>query len=335
VILSTQSSLPNTILSFLSYTSSASSFQFNQVAPLECYNHNFGLAHNLWLSLAMPLVLLAAILAAYVASRSSRITMARKHLFRRLLAVGGGLVNAMYLPSAQTALSALGCTDTRQNGVTFLNLYPWQSCDSEWRHTMLPPAMMGAILCLLIFPALLVWGLVYARRRLARDVTVTVAGALIASYRPRFFWWECVRVIRRLALVLLITFVPYHSIYLSLGFFITIQISALLQHHYRPYARIFDNRAEVASLYLLLLNYFTGLMVAQREGTLHDDSSTTGTGTDTGTGTSQQSSIDDINDTQTYQDGRYFILLLTFVNIAFIGILIIKLLAPYGINTHL
>jgi hypothetical protein len=325
VILVTQSSLPNTILNFLSYTSSASSFQFNQVAPLECYNHNFGLSHNLWLSLAMPLVLLATICGFYIGSRVSRALPQRKHLFRRFLAVGAGLVNAMYLPSAQTALSALGCTDTRQEGsATFLNLYPWQPCDDEWHRTMLIPASMGAILALVVFPLFLVVGLVYARKRLARDTTVTVAGALIAAYRPRFFWWECVRVLRRLALVLLIAFVPYHSIYLSLGFFITIQLSALLQHHYRPYARVFDNRAEVASLYLLLLNFFTGLMVAQRESSLGDEAN--------GSGGSSTVKFDEITDEQTRTDGQYFIVLLTFINVAFIGILIIKLLAPYADN---
>jgi hypothetical protein len=65
---------------------------------------------------------------------------------------------------------------------------------------------------------------------------------------------------RRLALAACVCFIPQTSLYLPLALFSFIQISALLQHYNQPYRYRWLNRAELCSLYLLLLNYISALV---------------------------------------------------------------------------
>jgi hypothetical protein len=57
-----------------------------------------------------------------------------------------------------------------------------------------------------------------------------------------------------------VTIIPTSSLYLPLVLFAVMQMSALLQMWARPYRSIWLNRAELASLYLLLLNYISALV---------------------------------------------------------------------------
>lgn len=82
-------------------------------------------------------------------------------------------------------------------------------------------------------------------------------GSLTRIFSVRYGWWFSVVLLRRIALVGVISFVPYWSPFLPLSLFIVIQASAMLQHFARPYAYAMDNKCELASLYILLLNYFS------------------------------------------------------------------------------
>ena len=67
--------------------------------------------------------------------------------------------------------------------------------------------------------------------------------------------------VRRLALVACVTLIPSSSLYLPISLFALIQASALVQHVSAPYESPWLNRGELASLYLLLMNYITALVL--------------------------------------------------------------------------
>jgi hypothetical protein len=190
-------------------------------------------------------------------------------------------------PCAQTALSAVACTDTRQydssrgsiDGVIselYLNLHPWRACDSTWRRSILPPAIVGVILWFLVFPLLTTLLYRYLRRRLTTMMDPAVwllCADLFTPYRRSHWYYEQILIGRRLALVACVTLIPADPLYLPLMLFTLIQVSALIQHRMKPYASRWMNRAELASRYLLLLNYITALI-------LHQSSSSSGGGGD-------------------------------------------------------
>jgi hypothetical protein len=205
----------------------------------------------------------------YPPSSSSRLS--------RLYGVCLSLLYFFVFPCAQTALAALACTDTRQydsssggiDGVTsqlYLNLHPWQACDSAWRRSILPPAAIGVLLWFIAFPILTTLLYRYLRHHLTmiRDPAVwPLCADLFTPYRPSHWYYEQILLGRRLALVACVSLIPADSLYLPLMLFTLIQLSALLQHRMQPYASVWMNRGELASLYLLLLNYITALVLHQ------------------------------------------------------------------------
>jgi hypothetical protein len=90
----------------------------------------------------------------------------------------------------------------------------------------------------------------------------TLSSSLLSPYYPRYWFFEQVLLTRRLFLALVISMVPTSSIYLSLLLLTIIQLSALAQHYWaRPFRNQWLNRAELVSLYLLLLNYMAAVVL--------------------------------------------------------------------------
>lgn len=80
---------------------------------------------------------------------------------------------------------------------------------------------------------------------------------LTVVYVPERSWWFVIMALRRFLLVVVVAFTPYDSPVLPLLLFAVIQGSAVLQHRWQPYGSPTDNIAELLSLYLLLINYFS------------------------------------------------------------------------------
>jgi hypothetical protein len=89
----------------------------------------------------------------------------------------------------------------------------------------------------------------------------SLCGLLLSPFSPRLWYWEQALLLRRLLLVGAVAAIPAHSLYLPLALLSLVQLAALLQHWARPYAHSWLNRAELASLYLLQINYITALVL--------------------------------------------------------------------------
>jgi hypothetical protein len=200
-----------------------------------------------------------------------------------------------------TALGALSCTDGREWPALYLNAHPWQRCDAHWKRQILPPAIIGAIFWCVAFPVASTLLLRRLHRRLASGIGISAAaaaagagatapanligaglalqsrpaspfppsalsawslsGGLLSPFAPRLWYWEQILLLRRLSLAAAVALIPAHSIYLPLALLALVQMAALLQHWARPFTHKMLNSAELASLYLLLINYISALVL--------------------------------------------------------------------------
>jgi hypothetical protein len=289
---------------------------------MECLNKAWSLEHRCWLAIVAPALIAFVALVVYVADRyqlrrdgngnsreepllqseeddvgppvNSAATEWRSFV-ARCYGVCVSLLYLLVFPCAQTALSAVTCTDLRELSPSssdgesriYLNLYPWQQCDSEWRHSILLPALLGVIFWFALFPLASTVLLRHLRARLdasapppaassrsdsSSSSTAAAAAAAAASlwplcsdllepYSPRYWYWEQVLLARRLALVAAVTIIPSSSLYLPLALFSLVQLAALLQHWSHPFSHATLNVGELASLYLLLLTYISALIL--------------------------------------------------------------------------
>jgi len=209
----------------------------------------------------------------------------------------GVVLSTAYLlafPSAYTCISALTCTDLREWHVgsaaatassaagfspssrtpVFLNLYPAVECDSNWATSVLPHALVGVLFWFVVFP---VGSTMFFRRMRAAAMAAPerergggeaakavaawpVCSDLLQPFKPRWWYWEQVLLARRLTLCLLVAVIPSDSVFLPLCLLLLFEFSALLQHYAQPYRHAALNAAELASLYLLLLNYLSSVV---------------------------------------------------------------------------
>lgn len=266
LLLTTDGSFSRALASFIAFTAASSSTSLQTGFVLECFNSSFGLRERVLASL-LPLVIVSCLLLLLVLAKVLRKTSSETHT--RLVSLCVVFINILWLPAAQVSFSSLGCTDYRgtpAGASAYLNLFPWQQCDEHWKLQVMPTAVAGVVYCLfvLLVAAALAW-LLYSSHANHNPNTsepswVQSVRPLITFFRPAYSWWFLVVLLRRLTLVLILAFLPYFSLYLPLALFAVIQASALLQQYVQPFARPMDNKAELASLYILQTNYLTSLL---------------------------------------------------------------------------
>lgn len=258
LLLSTDAWFSKSATSFFIIISSASSASLQTGMAFECFGLT-GVREQVLLALVVLLILLSLLTTGYFLRTFCGFGQQLIRSMSVLLAV----INIILLPAAQIAFSSLGCTDARTSSSRFLNQASWQPCDTTWQQSILPAGLAASVLCLLI-AASATWAAAEIRRlhmqqHLPKRVS-RVLRPLVGSFRPEHAWWFSVIMWRRLLLAVAMSFVPYYSAFLPLSLFFIVQTSALVQHIARPFAKRFDNRAELASLYFLLVNYFSSIL---------------------------------------------------------------------------
>ena len=301
LLLHTSTSLPPVMAGLLSVINSGSTgFSLSSLIALECLG-SWTLRHRCWMAVCAPaLIGLVAGITSLLSgkreagSRGGRAMQLQgrdepllvteseanasppsSSIVPRVYSVCVSLLYFLFFPCAQTVLSAVACTDNRQPEQSYLNLFPNQACDEEWRRTILPPAVLGLLFWLIAFPLGSTLLLLTLRSELASSSDSAsappssvsalsvwpVCADLLLPYSTRFWYMEQLLLGRRLLLVAAVTIIPSSSLYLPLVLFSIIQLSALQQHWSRPYVHARMNHGELVSLYLLLINYISALIL--------------------------------------------------------------------------
>ena len=224
ILLLTATSLPPVLAGMMSVVSSGSGFSLSSILALECLTSHWGLAQQCWAALVAPGCVLVFAGAVWLWERWVRVRRRGQRLSRSGLAalepskanrwfgVCISLLYVMVFPCAQTALDGLACTDFREvrpslddNAAAaassssssstaslsssvpsriYLNLYPWQECDSAWQGSILPPALLGAVAWFVAFPLLSTWAFHAFRHRLHRKADSDVWPLCADLLRP-------------------------------------------------------------------------------------------------------------------------------------------------------
>lgn len=281
ILLLTATSLPPVLTTFMSLVSSGSGFSISSILALECLSHFWTLEQQVWVALLVPTAVVIVALGIWFGelyrAHRGRTTLTDESAACRWYGVCMSLLYIFVVPCSQTALSAIACTDFRQyhtkmttdlDGAAedriFLNLYPWVECNADWRRDILPPGLLGVFIWFVLFPVFSTLLLKRLRRRLRHHCDARVwplCAELLTPFHTRFWYWEQVLLVRRFLLVACVAIIPSTSLYLPISLFALIQLSALAQHLASPYVSAGLNRGELVSLYLLLLNYITALVL--------------------------------------------------------------------------
>jgi hypothetical protein len=291
----TSTSMPSILAASISIFSAVGN-GFSAPPGIECLLNTWSLEWRCWTALAAPAFLLAvaglnwwrslrraeADLVAYDPLAAATKTDAS---ISRVYSVITSLLYLLLFPCASTALTSLGCTDNREvtggdpnfPSKVYLNLAPWQACDSDWASGIFAPALMAALFWCVIFPIGSTVQVIRWARRLQpppgfTDGSVTtrqmhtwfLVSDLIDAYLPRWYWWEQVLMVERLLIAAALAIIPSTSMYLPLCLLAILQFAIIAQHYAHPYKQGWLNFGELCSLYLLLLNYATGEKLCPR-----------------------------------------------------------------------
>jgi hypothetical protein len=294
LLLFTSASLPSAMNGLLAVFSSGSQgFSVASLTAMECLNHAWSLQHRCWAAVIAAMLIGLAAAVAYTRqwlqarrrtkldradgiSNLSAVSSATCKVYSVCLSLGYLLL----FPCAHTALTALACTDTREtdnatsSGIpsrVYLNLNPWMQCDKQWQREILPPALIAALIWCVMFPLVSTVILRRTHMRLMQETDLkapsvlsvhawTTVSDLLKPYSPRWWFFEQVLLLRRLLLVACVSFVSSSSIYLPLILLGLIQLAVLIQHASQPYKSVWMNRGELASLWLLQLNYIAAVI---------------------------------------------------------------------------
>jgi hypothetical protein len=292
LLLLTSASLPSAMNVLLAVFSSGSQgFSLASLTAIECLNYGWSLQHRCWAAVIAAMLIALAAAGAFVRQWMEQMKERRTRIGLEEFAIpaassSGSKVHSVCLslcylllfPCAATALSALACTDTREVdhrsdslSRVYLNLNPWIQCDQQWQTDVLPPALLAAMIWCVMFPLLSTFILRSTHMRLMseRDSNEpsdsslrswSVVSDMLKPYSARLWFFEQALLIRRLLLVACVSFVSSSSIYLPLLLLALIQIASIIQHTSQPYISKWMNRGELASLWLLQLNYIAAVI---------------------------------------------------------------------------
>jgi hypothetical protein len=205
------------------FSSGGNGFSLSSLTALECLV-DWTLSHRCWAAVAAPAMV--GFVAALTWARA-RYYMRKSHALNpfnpsstsmaalriatelstsRIYSVCVSLLYLLVFPCAQTALTALGCTDRREAGSdspnpqVYLNLWPSQPCDHTWRRDILPPALLAAFFWCCAFPVASTVLLYRMHARLSQAGpgrsdssthlhTWSLVSELLKPYMPRLWYW--------------------------------------------------------------------------------------------------------------------------------------------------
>eukprot|EP00004_Rigifila_ramosa_P004532 TRINITY_DN1501_c0_g1_i1.p1 TRINITY_DN1501_c0_g1~~TRINITY_DN1501_c0_g1_i1.p1 ORF type:complete len:1111 (-),score=242.14 TRINITY_DN1501_c0_g1_i1:113-3445(-) len=170
-------------------------------------------------------------------------------------------INLVYLVAVSKALEVFDCT-RQPNGVRTLDAYPEIVCLSARHKAMIP----GAILASIFYSAGIPLSYLYVLRRGAKAGALgdhyfqLKYGALFMKYKPAYWYWELVVLMRKLMFVIPELFFSNRSDVTSAISAIVLMIAGIFVKRNKPYIYNFLNYFDLWCLTCTLLTLLTGIM---------------------------------------------------------------------------
>jgi hypothetical protein len=191
---------------------------------------------------------------------------------RRCVYTGLAFLNMVYFGVTERVAGALACTLYDPGEARwYLAPYPWIRCD------MANPEFVGivgfavpaALVYVLGIPALFLGLLLRNGHQLSDRDNEATLGFLYGCFKPRFYAWEAVLIVRRVCLAAVIRLFPFTTPQAAaLAVLLILNVSLLLQHVCRPHRTVIENALELTSLYVLLVSFLAATIAPTSQALL-------------------------------------------------------------------
>jgi len=139
-------------------------------------------------------------------------------------------------------------------------------CDDSGNHKFITAAYIGAIAYGFGIPSAFVFAFKFMGNRIGnKDLVGQMFMFLIGGYKPDFWYWQAVIMVRKLILVLVITFISDNPQLQSYAGMWTMLGALMLQIWFEPNERDSFNRVETLSLAVITLTLNLGLLFFWKE----------------------------------------------------------------------
>lgn len=175
------------------------------------------------------------------------------------------LVDTMYFPLLTRFLQVFNCSTFHDPALLaplhFLQRWPYVSCDTPEYHKLFWAAMLGTITCGVGAPAFFLYHIFRDRRSLHASPVRHEMSFLWSSIRPELHWFPAVIYLRKIAIAIIITQLPFGSVLVPMLVFALLAGLIVMQLFFAPYVVPADNGLEVGLLTLALFTYMCGILV--------------------------------------------------------------------------
>eukprot|EP01113_Clastostelium_recurvatum_P037334 TRINITY_DN5443_c0_g1_i3.p1 TRINITY_DN5443_c0_g1~~TRINITY_DN5443_c0_g1_i3.p1 ORF type:complete len:1414 (+),score=240.24 TRINITY_DN5443_c0_g1_i3:143-4384(+) len=213
------------------------------------------------------------------------------------------LLSVLYVYMCRSTFQIFDCTK-QGDGSRSLDAENWYVCyDDKWSRELLPIGLWGMIFYVAGIPALLLGTLYFGHRRhyylLLDDddddnnnnnskknddrnssddnydafLFQQRFGVLFCKYKPKYWWWEGIILLRKVAIVAGIIFFTRFVLLQMVFTYISLLAALILESNIRPYKFTPDNILEILLLTAATIILFIGLLIYSASGVVSSNSS--------------------------------------------------------------
>jgi Leucine-rich repeat (LRR) protein len=165
------------------------------------------------------------------------------------------IIQFFYFGAAMTVTEYLFCYNQECTGIDFVQTQPWMRCDSPQVKTLRQISIPFLLFYFLGLPAAFV-AVAFRIRHVIPSYAVTLyGGTLFDRYRLKWYWWEIMVVMRKLALAFVLKSISNRSSFQPATIFFILTLSGFLQHVMRPRREDLENIIEPLATAILVANY--------------------------------------------------------------------------------
>lgn len=176
------------------------------------------------------------------------------------------IIRFFYFGTAIAAFENLFYLEQPYTRIRYSKNTPWMlfSDVKPFIYASIPTLLMLA----LVFPAGFVYLCIRLRRSFQQEDIKIYFGTLFDNFSPRFFWWEMVNILRKLAMALIIRGLSSSSALQHMLIGLILGITQMAALKLNPWRRSGENLADAVSQLLLLLSLFLSRNAGLSEGSI-------------------------------------------------------------------
>jgi hypothetical protein len=180
-----------------------------------------------------------------------------KFLYYAMVRANMVLLVMFYVPLVQFVLQYFDCT-WQDDGSWSLDAQPSIKCYEGKHQSFFPLVMWGTVAYIIGIPLFAARVLFSNKERLLEPQIFARYGFLFARFKPKYFYWEVILLIRMAILVMCLIMVSTHVPIQTMTGITVLYVASLQQKDYKPFVTDYLNKLETLSLSASVLTLLAG-----------------------------------------------------------------------------